>query len=184
MRFATPTLLLALATAPAAAQVAIHPTITTPAAWERFAIRVINQTDTPTVAVHVEVPEAVTILGVDGDRMWPFRMTAGTDSIPQSIEWQGGPIARGEFREFAFLGRLRADAKQQDLVFPVRIRRANGSVVEWRRRRGEPYAAPRVEVAGTVRVSAAGQLAMAGLAIGISLLALILTVAMGRARRG
>ncbi|MBI4421653.1 MAG: DUF1775 domain-containing protein [Gemmatimonadetes bacterium] len=184
MRRALSCLLVMFGAARAAfAQVAIYPPTTTPATWERFAVRVVNQTDTPTVAVRVEVPQAVTIMGVDGGRMWPFRMTPGTDSTPQHIEWRGGPIRKGEFREFAFLGRLAADARQEDLVFPMRIERASGSVVEWRRGRGENYAAPRVEVLGTARLSPAGMLAMAGAAVGIAILALVVAIARGAPRR-
>src|SRR5712691_5944488 len=117
MRYVFSSLLLSLASASdVAAQVSIHPGTVQPAAWERFAIRVFNQTDTPTVAVRVEVPEAIAILGVDAGRMWPFKTIAATDSTPQRIEWRGGQLIRGEFREFAFLGRLKADARQEDLV--------------------------------------------------------------------
>jgi hypothetical protein len=94
-------------------------------------------------------------------------------------------VRRGEYGEFPFLGRLKADSRQEDLVFPVRIERATGSTVEWRRGRGEDYAAPRVQVAGTVRVSAAGQMLMAGLAVGLAIVAIIVAISamMAKTRR-
>jgi uncharacterized protein YcnI len=183
MRYATLLFALAvLAPAVAPAQVAIHPMTTTPAAWERFALRVINQTDTATVAVRIEVPEALSILGVEADPAWRFQVIPQTDSSPAAIEWAGGAVRRGEVREFAFLGRTQADAKQNDLVLPVRITRASGSVVEWRNYPGRDYAAPRVRVVGTVGISGRGAMMMAGVAIGISLLALI--IVLGRSAAG
>ena len=177
-------LLLFAVSAPASAraQVAVHPMTTTPAAWERFALRIINQTDTSTVAVRIEVPEALGILGVEADPAWTFRVIPQTDSTAAAIEWTGGAVGRGEFREFAFQGRVQADAKQNDLVLPVRITRANGSVVEWRNYPGRDYAAPRVRVVGTVSVSGRGAMMMAGVAVGISLLTLIIVLG-GRAVR-
>src|SRR3954468_23459175 len=149
--------LIALAAAvPASAQVAIYPTTTTPAAWERFALRVINQTDTPTVAVRIDVPSAVMLLGVEPRAGWTFETAQAPDSGPMSITWRGGVIKKGEYGEFPFLGRLKGDARREVIVMPVRIERATGSVVEWRHGPNEDYAAPRVDVAGTVRVSASG----------------------------
>ncbi len=172
-------LTLTLLASPAAAQVAINPTTTTPASWERFALRVINQTDTPTVAVRLEVPAVIMVLGVEPKSGWIVDVTAtqAPDSAPTVITWRGGSVKRGEYGEFPFLGRLQATARQEDIVMPVRIERANGSVVEWRRGRGESYAAPRVEVAGTTRVSSAGSMVMSGLAVGIAILALVIALA-------
>jgi uncharacterized protein YcnI len=177
------TLLLAGAL-PAAAQVAISPTTTTPAAWERFALRVINQTDTPTVAVRIEVPAAVMVLGVEPVTGWTFETAQSPDSGPTTITWRGGMVKKGEYGEFPFLGRLKADARREVIVMPVQIERQNGSVVEWRRRANEPYPAPRVDVAGTVRVSASGALMMGALAMGVAILALILTIASNARKPG
>jgi hypothetical protein len=138
---------------------------------------VINQTDTPTVAVRLEVPAAISVLGVEPLQNWIFETGSLPDSGPTVINWRGGSVRRGEFGEFVFLGRLKGDARQEDLVFPVRIERANGSVVEWRRGRGEDYAAPRVEVAGTVRISTTGQIFLSVLAMGIAMVAVVLAIA-------
>jgi hypothetical protein len=56
-------------------------------------------------------------------------------------------------------------------------------VVEWRKRPGEPYAAPRVEIAGTVNISSTGQIAMAGAAVGLAIVAIVIAIAMGSRRR-
>lgn len=176
-------LVATLAAAPAAAQVAVSPQVTTPAEWERYSIRVINQTDTATVAVRVEVPEVIQILGVEPRPGWVVQTQPATDTTRQSISWTGGSVTRGQFGEFAFLGRLEANAKKGDMTFPVRIERANGSVVEWRRRPGEPYAAPRVNIAGSVSISQTGSIAMAGAAVGLAIIAIILAIALNAPKR-
>lgn len=182
MRYAI-SLFTMLAAAPAAAQVAISPLVTTPAEWERYAIRVINQTDTATVSVRVEVPEIIQILGVEDKAGWTIQRLAATDSTRQAIWWTGGSVTKGQFSEFAILGRLDANAKRGDMTFPVRIERANGSVVEWRRRPGEPYAAPRVNIAGSVSISPTGTIAMAGAGVGLAIVAIILAIALNASKR-
>ncbi len=165
------------------AQVAINPLNTTPAAWEKFGLRVFNQTDTPTVAVRLDVPAAMMVLGVANEPGWTFEVTQGQDSAPAVIRWKGGQIRRGEYVEFSFLGRLKADSRQEDLVFGAAIDRASGSTVEWRAPEGQDYAAPRVRVAGTVRVSGAGTMVMAGLGIGLAMVALVIALARGGPKR-
>jgi uncharacterized protein YcnI len=136
----------------AQAQVSIHPRSTTPASWERFAIRVVNGTDTATTGVRVDVPDAVTVLGVEPTAGWTTRRDAGSDSSPQFVEWSGGKLLRGEFLEFAFLGRVIGDARRTDLVFPVTL----------------------------TQLSVRGVTAIAGTALGVALIALILAIARGR----
>ena len=183
MRFILAALVLALPNASASAQVALNPQTTSPAAWERYGLRVINQTDTPTVAVRVEIPSAVMFLGTEPKNGWTTEIAQLPDSGPTVVTWRGGSVKKGEFGEFPFLGRLKADARQEDLVFPVKIERANGSTVEWRHPRGQDYAAPRVEVAGTVGVTAGAAVMLAGFSLGVAILALVVAIARGAPRR-
>ena len=167
----------------AKAQVAIHPATTRPADWDRFAIRVFNTTDDSIVTVTVQVPEAIAVLGVDGPPGWTFQLRAASDTSSQSIDWAGGHVARGEFREFALLGRLRGDAKRGTLVFPVRVGRASGNMEEWIGAAGSPHAAPRVTIVGRTVLSARGAAALASVAIAIGLVALALALAPRRTDR-
>ena len=147
-RFPFFTLVTILAAPTLAAQVSITPRTVEPADLVRFAVQVANPTDTADVAVRVEVPEALAVLGIDTPPGWTARLVAASDSTPQAIEWSGGRLARREFREFAFFGRLGANAPRTTLFFPVRIGRADGSVREWRR--GGYGQAPEVEITGDV----------------------------------
>lgn len=164
-----------MAVRPLSAQVALVPPSVTPTAWERFTLRVVNQTDTPTVAVRVVVPEAVQVLGVAAPPGFTTRLEPATDTSAPVIEWSGGRIDPGAFYEFAFLGRVAPDARPgSELVFPVRLTRANGSTVNWAP--GGAGRAPTVSIQGATAVSAAGAFALAGAATGLAILALVLAV--------
>ncbi len=156
------------------AQVSISPRAVVPADLVRFAVLVADPTDTAVVAVRVEVPEALAILGVDAPAGWTRRLVAATDSTPQAIEWSGGHLGRREFQEFAFFARLSANARRTTLIFPVRIGRADGSAREWRRGGyGQP---PEVEIRGTVGITADGAFTLAAAALGLAALAVALAL--------
>ena len=166
-------LLAASAAAPLEAQVDLEPATVKPAAWERFALRVVNQTDTAFTRVRLTVPEVIMVLGVEPVSQWTFQLTASTDTTPQFIEWVGGNLLRGEYREFAFFGRIPGDARRSQLVFPVVLTRASGSLVEWNRRR-DTGAPPTIQIVGTTSVTAWGSVALASVAVGIAVIALAL----------
>ncbi len=162
------------------AQVAIHPTTTTPAAWERFSVRVANNTDTATISIRLDLPDAITVLGVDVPPGWTFDQQAGTATSPQSIVWSGGELRKGDFREFSFFGRIKGDARKTELVLPVTLGRAVGSDLEWTDSPGSTRRAQRVAIISRTNVSAGGAVALAGAAIGIAGLAL--AIALSRKR--
>jgi len=89
------------------------------------------------------------------------------DTAPQAIEWDGGGLARREFREFAFLGRLPADARRATLVLPVRVRFADGTTREWR---------AEVAIQGSVGVTPGGAFVFAAGAFGVAVLAVALAL--------
>ncbi len=154
-------------------QVAVHPSTVAPAAWERFAIRVVGREDGAIIGIRVDVPEAIAVLGVEGTpARWSAQLIEATDSTPQAIAWSGGLLAYRQFREFAFLGRVMGHSKRNQLVFPIRLTLEDGREVPWRGGRGDPRPAPRVQIVGTARVSAGGALAAAGVAFAIALIAL------------
>jgi uncharacterized protein YcnI len=151
------------------------PPSVTPASWERFALRVVNQTDTPTVVVRVTVPAVVQILGVGAPPGWSARLIASSDTSAAAIEWSGGRLERGGFDEFAFLGRVAGDARPgAQLIFPVHLRRAGGSSITWAAGGNGPP--PVVAVRGAAMISPAGAFALAGAALGLAVLALALAL--------
>ena len=157
------------------AQVDISPRSIEPAQWERIAVRVASRGESPTVVVRVYVPEVIAVIGVEARPGWVFQNSGATDSTPQSIEWTGGEIQSGEFAEFAFLGRLAADVRRKNLIFPVTLVSGDGSAVEFGRGR-KRRAPPTMFIAGSTRVTPWATIAAAGVAVGISLLTLALVV--------
>ncbi len=165
----------ALAAAPTlSAQVTIAPRTVQPADLVRFGVLVANPLDEAVVAVRVEIPEALAILGVDAPPGWVALVTAATDSTPQAITWDGGQLVRGGFREFTFFTRLAATARRTTLVFPVRLSRADGTVRDWRR--GGEGQAPTVEVRGSVGLTVGGAFTLAAAALGLAALATALAL--------
>lgn len=159
---------------PLEAQVALDPPRLIPATWERISVRVFNQSDTAWVAVRVEIPDVIGILGVEAPNGWAAETIAATSTTPQAIEWTGGRVEGGGFEEFAFLGRLQADVRQKVLHFPVRLTRDGGAEVNWRRGGEGPelYLA----IAGSTQISSWAAFALAGAAFGLAALAVILSL--------
>lgn len=148
-------------------QVSVRPTTVVPAQHERFAIQVANPAEAAIVAVRVAVPEAIAVLGVDAPPAWTARLLPAADTAPQAIEWDGGALGRREFREFAFLGRLPADARRATLVLPVLVRFADGTAREWR---------AEVPIRGSVGVTPGGAFVLAAGAFGVAVLAIALAL--------
>lgn len=174
----TTSLFLALAAAwlapPLAAQVAIAPATLVPGQRDRIAVRVATRADTPIVAVRVEVPEVLGLLGTESPPGWSARVTAATDSTPAAIQWDGGRLGWGEFREFAVFAQLGFDARRKTLVFPVETRSADGTVRRWRE--GGDGPPPTIQIRGSTMVSAGGAFALAAGAFGLAALALALAL--------
>jgi hypothetical protein len=155
-------------------QVSVRPLAIVPAQHERIAVQVANPSSQAIVAVRVLVPSALAILGVDAPPGWSARHVVATDTTPQAVEWTGGSLGPREFREFAFLARLPADARRETLVFPIRARTADGVERAWEP--GGVGPAPTVQIEGSIGVTsrgafvlAAGALGLAGLAVALAL---------------
>jgi uncharacterized protein DUF1775 len=155
-------------------QVSVSPPGITPSDLERLAVRVANPADTAIVAVRVQVPDALVVLGLDAPTGWTGRLVPGTDSAAPAIEWSGGSLAKGEFREFAFFVRLGAAARQNDLLLPVEIRRADGTVMRWRPGGDGPV--PVVRILGSIGVTSGGSFALAAAAFGLAALGVALAL--------
>jgi uncharacterized protein YcnI len=139
----------------------------------RFALQVANLRDVSITQVRVQLPPALTILGVDAPAGWTARSLPATDTSPLAVEWTGA-LAPHELREFAVLARLTATAAQHELVFPVELRGADGGTTAWGGSGAAP--APMVQIAGGLGVTAGGAFALAAGAFGVALLAIALSV--------
>lgn len=167
-------LLACAALQPLAAQVSLAPASIEPAAFERLALRVANPEASPVTRVRLEVPDVLTVLGVDAPPGWTWRLVPGTDTSAAAVEWSGGTLEQGAFREFAILARPDSDVRDIMLVFPVWVEHADGRTVSWTRAGdGRP---PTVALRATTGLSPLGVVALAGGALGVAALALVLAL--------
>jgi len=157
-----------------AAQVSVAPAAVEPAGFERLALRVANPDASPVTLVRIEIPDVLTVLGVDAPPGWAWRLTAATDTSSAAIAWSGDSLAQGVFREFAVLVRLASDVRDLTLVFPVRVEHADGRAVTWTR--DGDARPPAVSIRATTGISVRGAVALAGGALGVAALALALAL--------
>jgi uncharacterized protein YcnI len=164
----------ALCTRALTAQVVMQPNAVTAGTIARYALQVANLREVAIAQIRVQVPPALTLLGVDAPAGWTARSVPATDTSPLAIEWTGGALAPHQLREFAFLARLTATAAQHELVFPVELRGADGRTTDWAGSGAAP--APVVQIAGGLGVTAGGAFALAAGAFGVALLAIALSM--------
>ncbi len=158
----------------AVAQVTMQPSAVAPGATERFAVHVVNPLDSPFVAIRLEVPADIEILGVRPWPEWPFTLEPSADG-GELIEWRGGWVASGELQEFVFLGRLRTDVDGDAVAFPVHLTRVGGAVESWVGSGANP--APRVLVDRIPELTTEGTTMLGMVAIVVSFAALALAIA-------
>ena len=168
-------LLIAVWSAPLAAQVSVAPSSVAPTDFERFALRVANPDSSPVTRVRLGIPDVLMVLGVDAPPGWRWVLTPPTDTSAAAVEWSGDSLPRGAFREFAVFARLASDVRELALVFPVRLDRADGRTVRWTR--GGDAPPPTVAIRATTGLSVRGAVALSGGALGVAALALALAAA-------
>jgi len=157
-----------------AAQVSVAPSTVEPAAFERLALRVANPDPSPVTRVRLEIPDVLTVLGVDAPQGWAWLLTPGSDTSAAFIVWSGDSLPQGAFREFALLVRPASDVRDITLVFPASVEHADGRTVTWTR--GGDARPPTVSIRATTGLSVRGVVALAGGALGVAALALMLAL--------
>lgn len=156
----------ALTTPGLAAQVNVRPSRIAPGVWERLSIQVANPLDSPIVAIRVEVPSDMVVVGVEPHPEWPFQVDTLSDG-GQAIEWRGGWVARGELQDFGFLARLRSDSDAKRVALPVHLTRVGGHVESL---------APRLFVDRTPELTSQGTAMLGVVALVVSVIALAIAI--------
>lgn len=155
----TAIILLALAV-PAFGHVTVQPTTAPTGSFFRFDVRAPNERDdADTTKVEVDFPDTLTNVNFQPKDGWQRTVTMKTLDEPvtvfgsevteviDTVTWEGGTIAPGEFDEFGFTARTPDDPTT--LAFPSIQTYSSGEEVAWI---GEPDSdepAPRVEVTAT-----------------------------------
>jgi uncharacterized protein YcnI len=73
--------------------------------WETYTVRIPNETQAPTVKIHVVVPEAFEIEMVEHSEVWHIETSRDDRGFVRELTWSGGRIPPQTFGEVKFLAR-------------------------------------------------------------------------------
>ena len=73
--------------------------------WETYTVRIPNETQSPTVKIHVVVPEAFEIEMVEHSQVWQIATSRDDRGFVREMTWSGGHIPPQTFGEVKFLAR-------------------------------------------------------------------------------
>jgi uncharacterized protein YcnI len=116
----------------AAAHVTVYPLETTQGSYEKFAVRVPNEKDIPTVKVEVRFPtDAVSISRFEPKPGWKYEIAKDEKGNLTGVTWTatGDGLLPTEFAEFYMQGKVADQATQ--ITWKAYQTYKDGSVVEW-----------------------------------------------------
>jgi len=109
------------------AHVTVQPRQSTPGAEERYTVRVPTEGAVTTTSLHLEIPDGVTVLGVDAAEGATFETEKQGDRIV-GITWST-EIKPKEASEFSF--RARNPPGSVELTWKARQHYADGTATDW-----------------------------------------------------
>jgi len=110
------------------AHAVVAPGASRPGAYERYVLRVPNESDNPTVRVEIRFPEAVRVISFADVPGWQLQATMDTTGRATSAAWTGS-LPPERFVEFPFVAVNPKAATE--VRWPVVQTYANGQRVEW-----------------------------------------------------
>ena len=102
MRAAVVLAFVVVARAPAAAHMVVLPAVSEAGGWERYALLVPTEKDSPTVRVELRLPMGMEVVAVEAKGGWQARY----DPLPigaATVHWAGGRIPPGQMMSFDFM---------------------------------------------------------------------------------
>lgn len=173
------------------AHVVVFPREANSGSYEKFAVRVPTEKDSPTVQVEVLIPEDVNITRFEPKPDWTYELERDdTGKIVKVIWTATGPgLGPTEFGEFYMQGRVADDATE--LVWNAYQTYEDGEVVGWTGPPGSDKPASVTKVAAPDAGESGGSnegaiyliMAISIVAFLLALIALVLTVAALRANK-
>jgi uncharacterized protein YcnI len=151
----------------ASAHVTVNPNEVPAGSFSRFAVRVPTELpDADTTKVVVQLPEDLAFVGFQPKPGWKRTVTMVKLAKPitndegetvteriDTVTWEGGKIAPGEFDEFGMSAKVPDTPKT--LVFPATQTYSNGEVVHWIGEADADTPAPRVTLTAASQETAA-----------------------------
>jgi len=110
------------------AHAVVAPGTSRPGAYERYVLRVPNESDAPTVRVEIRFPSDIRVISFADVPGWQLQATMDSTGRATSAVWSGS-LPPERFVEFPFVG---VNPKSSTRVtWPVVQTYANGQRVEW-----------------------------------------------------
>jgi len=98
-------LLLIMSCSAASAHMDIEPKQTIPSRWETFLVNVPTETESPTVEVHLDIPEGFEVEAVGHRADWEMTVRRDARGLIREIAWSAGQIPPLTFDEFKLLAK-------------------------------------------------------------------------------
>ena len=98
-------LLLVASVSTAWAHIDIEPKETIPSRWETFILNVPTETESPTVEVHLVIPEGFEVEAIGHRTDWKTTVRRDGRGFVRDIVWSGGQIPPLTFEEFKLLAK-------------------------------------------------------------------------------
>jgi uncharacterized protein YcnI len=127
------------------AHATVSPSTSRPGAYERYVLRVPNESDNPTVGVEIRFPADVRVISFADVPGWQLQTVKDTTGRAVTATWTG-TLPPDRFVEFPFVG---VNPQQATRVsWPVVQTYANGQRVEWAGPVGSDLPASVTEIGG------------------------------------
>jgi uncharacterized protein YcnI len=154
------------------AHATVAPSVSRAGAYERYVLRVPNESDVPTVRVEIRFPDAVRVISFADVPGWPFQASMDSTGRATSAVWTGS-LPPERFVEFPFVA---VNPKTATSVsWPVVQTYANGQVVQWSGPRGSDTPASITNIGGGASFQQWLPTVLAALALLVAVLSLALS---------
>jgi Domain of unkown function (DUF1775) len=123
------TLMLLMSLSRLWAHIDIEPKETIPGRWETFVLNVPTETESPTVEIQLDIPEAFEVEAVGHRPDWQMALRRDARGFVREILWSGGQIPPLTFEEFKILAKATRTPGPYD--WHTRQRYADGQESRW-----------------------------------------------------
>jgi uncharacterized protein YcnI len=158
-------IVLATSTLNAWAHIDIEPKETIPSRWETFTVNVPTETESPTVAVQLDIPQGFEVEAIEHRADWNMALRRDDRGFVREVVWSNGQIPPLTFAEFKLLTKAAKSPGTYD--WQARQRYADGQESTWAMR-----TIVRAEGSGLPSQKAEEALKMAQTAMTISFMAI------------
>ena len=124
-------LIMSLVVSVASAHVEVDPNQVPENSWQKFTIKVPTESDVPTTAVKIVVPDNAEIESLEPAPGWSIVTDKDVNGRITSVNWkaEGKGLLSGQFMEFNVMAKVAKDAKE--LRWKAYQTSQDGTVTKW-----------------------------------------------------